>query len=191
MNRTAVGLKAADISWAYVLLRIVVGINYFNHGFTRLGNIPGFMNAMVGAMEGSWMPEPLVRFTAFFVSPVEFIFGLFLIVGLFTRLSLIGLFVLMAILMYGVTIVQNWDAASSQLIYNIVLFILLAGVGYNRLALDNVFFKGDRASDAEAAETSPAGSAMSIGRLWARRSQRSQKYRMSTYRMRDERPGTF
>jgi thiosulfate dehydrogenase [quinone] large subunit len=122
----------------------VVGINYFNHGFTRLGNIPGFMDAMVGAMEGAWMPEPLIRLTAFFVSPVELIFGLFLIVGLFTRISLIVLFGLMAILMYGVTIVQNWDSASSQLIYNIVLFILLAGAGYNRFALDQVFFKRDR-----------------------------------------------
>ncbi|MEM0979511.1 MAG: DoxX family protein [Cyanobacteria bacterium P01_H01_bin.58] len=136
-------LKAADVSMAYALLRIVVGINYFNHGFTRMGNIPGFMDAMVGAMEGSWMPETLVRLTAFFVSPVELIAGLLLTIGLFTRFSLVVLFVLMAILMYGVTIVQNWDAASSQLIYNIVLFILLAAAGYNRLALDNVFFKAD------------------------------------------------
>ena len=65
-RQVALGLRAADISLAYVLLRIVVGINYFNHGFTRMGNIPGFMDAMVGAMAGSWMPEPLVRFTAFF-----------------------------------------------------------------------------------------------------------------------------
>ena len=139
-DRNVPGLKFADVSNAYVLLRVIVGINYFNHGFTRMGNIPGFMDAMVGAMDGSWMPEPLVRLTAFFVSPVELIAGLFLILGLFTRISLIVLFVLMAILMYGVTIVQNWDAASSQLIYNVVLFILLAGASYNRFALDNVFF---------------------------------------------------
>lgn len=140
----ALGLRATDLSLAYVLLRIVVGINYFNHGFTRLGNIPGFMDAMVGAMAGAWMPEPLVRFTAFLVSPIELIFGLCLILGLFTRLSLVVLFGLMAVLMYGVTIVQNWDSASSQLIYNLVLFVLLAGVGYNRWALDNVFFRRDR-----------------------------------------------
>lgn len=135
-------LKVADISLAYVLLRIIVGINYFNHGFTRLGNIPGFANAMVGAMEGAWMPEPLVRITAFLVSPVELVVGLLLILGLFTRIALTATFFLMAILMYGVTIVQNWDAATSQLVYTIVLFILLAGAGYNRFALDSVFFSG-------------------------------------------------
>ncbi len=84
------------------------------------------------------MPDFLVRLTAYFVSPVELIFGLLLTIGLFTRLSLVVTFILMVILMYGVTIVQNWNAASSQLIYNIVLFILLAGLGYNQFSLDTV-----------------------------------------------------
>lgn len=171
MNRRplAWGLRAADISLAYGLLRIVVGINYFNHGFTRLGNIPGFMDSMVSAMEGAWMPEPLVRLTAFLVSPVEFIAGLFLILGLFTRATLVVLFGLMAILMYGVTVVQNWDGASSQLIYNIVLFILLAGVGYNRWALDQVLFQ--RGSTVTPTEPQPTG-AVRFGPL-----ARSRKYR--------------
>ncbi|NER82883.1 MAG: DoxX family protein [Leptolyngbya sp. SIO1D8] len=151
-----------------------MGINFFNHGFTRMGNIPGFMNAMAGAMAGAWMPEFLVRITAFLVSPVELIFGFLLIVGLFTRISLIVIFVLMAILMYGVTIVQNWDTASSQLIYNIVLFILLAGVGYNRFALDNVFFRGDRTQESSPSEDRPAQEVMRFG-YW-RRPHRQRKY---------------
>ena len=44
----------------------------------------------------------------------------------------------MLVLMYGVTIVQNWGVASSQLIYNIVLFILLAGMGYNQVSIDTI-----------------------------------------------------
>lgn len=138
MNPSRQPLKAFDIALAYLLLRVVVGVNYFNHGFTRLGNIPGFVDSMVQAMEGAWMPDFLVRLTAFLVSPVELIFGFLLILGLFTRISLVVIFILMVILMYGVTIVQNWDVASSQLIYNIVLFILLAGVGYNRFSIDTI-----------------------------------------------------
>ncbi len=45
-------------------------------------------------------------------------------------------FILMAVLMYGITIIQNWDGAGSQLIYNIVLFILLAGLNFNRISVD-------------------------------------------------------
>ncbi len=164
-NRQSFGFNAADISIAYTLLRIIVGINYFNHGFTRIGDIPGFVNAMVGAMEGSWMPEFLVRVTAFFVSPVEMIFGLFLILGLFTRISLIVLFVLMAILMYGVTVVQNWDGASNQLIYNMALFILLACAGYNRFSLDNRLFRGDRPAQTRPSEDYATPNAMPFRHL--------------------------
>lgn len=139
-------LKIADISSAYLLLRLVVGVNYFNHGFTRIHAIPGFADSMVKAMEGAWMPDALVRITAYFVSPVELICGLLLIVGLGTRMTLVTLFVLMAVLMYGVTIVQNWDAASSQLIYNIVLFILLAGAEYNQFSIDAIMSGRQRRS---------------------------------------------
>ncbi len=52
-SRQPYGLKAADIALAYLLLRIVVGVNYFNHGFTRMGNMPGFANSMVDAMAGA------------------------------------------------------------------------------------------------------------------------------------------
>ncbi len=135
-NKIHPSLKTRDIVAAYTLLRIVVGINYFNHGATRIFNIPGFMDAMVNIMQDSWIPEFLVRINAALVPPVELTVGALITIGLFTRISLIACFVLMAVLMYGVTIIQNWDTAGSQLIYNIVLFILLAGVGFNRISVD-------------------------------------------------------
>lgn len=135
-NKNHLGLKTRDIVAAYTLLRIVVGVNYFNHGFTRIFNIPGFMDAMVTTMQDSWIPEFLVRINAALVPPVELIVGALITIGLFTRGALIACFVLMIVLMYGVTIIQNWDAASSQLIYNIVLFILLAGVSFDRVSVD-------------------------------------------------------
>ena len=135
-DKTNPGLKARDIVAAYTLLRIVVGINYFNHGATRIFNIPGFIDSMVSTMQGSWIPEFLVRINAGLVPPVELIVGALITIGLFTRGALIACFILMAVLMYGITVIQNWDGASSQLIYNIVLFILLAGLNFNRISVD-------------------------------------------------------
>lgn len=135
-NKTHLGLRTKDIVAAYTLLRIVVGINYFNHGATRIFNITGFIDSMVNTMQDSWIPEFLVRINAALVPPVELIIGVLLIFGLFTRGALIACFILMAVLMYGITIIQNWDGASSQLIYNIVLFILLAGLSFNRISID-------------------------------------------------------
>lgn len=129
-------LKTRDLITAYTLLRIVTGINYFNHGATRIFNLPGFIDAMVKTMQDSWIPESLIRINAALVPPVELAIGLLMIIGLLTRQALVICFVLMAILMYGITIIQNWDTASSQLIYNIVLFILLAGLNFNQVSVD-------------------------------------------------------
>lgn len=135
-NRDVRSLKTRDVVAAYTLLRIVVGINYFNHGATRIFNIPGFIDSMVSTMQDSWIPEFLVRINAALVPPVELIVGALITIGLFTRSALIASFILMAVLMYGITIIQNWDGASGQLIYNIVLFILLAGLSFNRISID-------------------------------------------------------
>ncbi len=135
-NQTNLSLKPRDIVAAYTLLRIVVGINYFNHGATRIFHIPGFMDSMVSTMQGSWIPEFLVKINAALVPPVELIVGILITIGLFTRSALITCFILMAVLMYGITIIQNWDGAGSQLMYNIVLFILLAGLSFNRISVD-------------------------------------------------------
>ena len=135
-DQTYLSLRTRDIVAAYTLLRIVVGINYFNHGATRIFNIPGFIDSMVNTMQDSWIPEFLVRINAALVPPVELIVGVLMIIGLFTRGALIACFILMAVLMYGITIIQNWDGASSQLIYNIILFILLAGLSFNRVSVD-------------------------------------------------------
>ncbi|MEO1006445.1 MAG: hypothetical protein AAFW67_11480, partial [Cyanobacteria bacterium J06638_38] len=52
-SKNNISLKTRDIVAAYTLLRIVVGINYFNHGATRIFNVPGFMNAMVNTMQAA------------------------------------------------------------------------------------------------------------------------------------------
>ncbi|MEL6461046.1 MAG: DoxX family protein, partial [Cyanobacteria bacterium J06621_15] len=63
--------------------------------------------------------------------------GILLILGLQTRKALIANFLLMMTLMFGVCLLQKWDVAGSQLIYNIVLFILLAGCSFNLISVDN------------------------------------------------------
>lgn len=136
-NKTNIGLRTKDIVAAYTLLRIVVGVNYFNHGFVRLGNMGGFIDRMVEIMQPTYLPEFLVRINAAIVTPVELIVGLLITIGLFTRKALIACFCLMVMLMYGITLIQNWTTATDQLVYNICLFILLAGVGYNTISIDS------------------------------------------------------
>jgi len=136
-NRTYITLKPKDVAIAYLLLRILIGVNYFNHGFTRIFNIPGFVEATVKQLADSYFPEFLVRINSYLVPPVELIVGVLITIGLATRSALIVTFALMIVLKLGVTSVQNWSAATSMLSYGIVLFILLAGNSFNIYSLDH------------------------------------------------------
>ena len=134
----ALWLRRRDIILAYTFLRIVLGVNFFNHGFTRMGNIPGFAQSMVDMFQNTFVPEVLVRVPAMLVPIVELIGGALVTLGLATQAALVTLFGLMIVLMYGVTLIQNWDAAGSQLIYCLVLFILIAGNSFNTFSLDRL-----------------------------------------------------
>lgn len=136
LEKTTTGFKPKDLALAHLFLRLLLGVNFFNHGFTRIGNIPGFVEETVKTLEGSYFPEPLVRINAFLVPIIELVVGILITLGLATRLALVVTFALMVMLMMGVTSVQNWQAAGSQLVYGIVLFILLATCQYNLFSLD-------------------------------------------------------
>ncbi|QMS88608.1 DoxX family protein [Nostoc edaphicum CCNP1411] len=136
-NRNYISLKSKDVAIAYLLLRVLIGVNYFNHGFTRIFNIPGFAEDTVKELATSYFPEFLVRINSYLVPPVELIVGVLITLGLATRSALIVTFALMIILKLGVTSIQNWGAATSMLSYGIVLFILLAGSSFNIYSLDH------------------------------------------------------
>lgn len=56
----AIWLRRRDIILAYTLLRIVLGVNFFNHGFTRIDNIPGFAQSMVD-IQNTFVPTEQIR----------------------------------------------------------------------------------------------------------------------------------
>lgn len=130
-------LNHKDVAMAYFLLRLLIGVNFLNHGLTRIGNIPGFVDSMVKAMEASYFPEPLVRINAFLVPIVELIVGILIIVGWRTRAALTVTSALMVILMLGVTSVQDWQTAGGQLVYGLILFVLLACSSFNTVSVDH------------------------------------------------------
>lgn len=140
----AIWLRRRDIVLAYVLLRIVFGVNFFNHGFTRIANLSGFAQLMVDMFQDTFVPEVLVRVPGLLVPIVELIGGLLVTIGLFTQAALVTLFGLMIVLMYGVTLLQNWDTAGSQLIYCLVLFVLIAGNSFNGFSIDRIIERRKR-----------------------------------------------
>lgn len=113
---------------AYMLLRLLTGLDFFGHGYARIFTgsfLPGFAQSMQYEMAKAPLAPGLVLATGYVVPCVELVIGVLLLLGLFTRWTLTLAFLLMFVLMFGVTMKQDWNAAGQQLMYGLVLFVLL------------------------------------------------------------------
>ncbi|AIY12979.1 DoxX family protein [Cellulophaga baltica] len=120
----------------YVLARIVIGVSMFGHGLVRLPKLEGFKNFMVKNFENSMVPEFLVTPFAYALPILEFAVGILLIIGLFTRQALVLGAILMIMLVFGSTMIENWGIIDSQLIHALIFIGLLLGINYNYWSLD-------------------------------------------------------
>lgn len=106
-----------DTKWAYLLSRLAVGLSFFGHGLVRLPKLAGFSNWMAGQFSKSLLPDALVIPFSYILPFAEFIAGLMIILGLFTRQGLLFAGLISLMLIFGTTLIENWDALPSQLIH--------------------------------------------------------------------------
>jgi thiosulfate dehydrogenase [quinone] large subunit len=115
---------------AYLLLRLLTGIDFFMHGFARIftgTGLSGFAQGLVKSMATTALPAALTLATGYAIPCVELLVGTLLLLGIITRAALNIAFVLMFVLMFGVTLKQDWTTAGSQLLYGLVLAALFFG----------------------------------------------------------------
>jgi thiosulfate dehydrogenase [quinone] large subunit len=113
---------------AFVLLRVLTGIDFFGHGYARTFTgtyLSGFAQSMQKSMATAPLSPDLVLIAGYIIPICELLIGACLILGIFTRGALTAAFGLMFLLMFGVTMKQDWNAAGQQMVYGLVLFVLL------------------------------------------------------------------
>jgi thiosulfate dehydrogenase [quinone] large subunit len=113
----------------------------FGHGLVRLPKLAGFSNWMVTSFEKSMLTASLVKPFSYGLPLAEFAIGALVILGLFTKPALIAGSIVMIMLIFGTTMIENWDALPSQLIHVAFFAVLLQYVASNTYALDKVFLK--------------------------------------------------
>ena len=124
---------------AYALLRIALGVNFAGHGLIRIHNgAASFAQTTAEHLAKSPLPQSLTYSFGYSIPFIEAILGLTLILGIFTRASLIIGAVFMMLLTIGVTANQQWDIASQQLLYSVTFFLLLFLLEHNQFSLDTV-----------------------------------------------------
>jgi len=123
---------------AYLLLRLGIGISMFGHGLVRLTKLQKFSEWLVGNFKKSFLPDFMVVPFSYALPFAEFLVGLFVVLGLFTQQSLTAGGIVMLVLIFGSTTIENWDALPSQLIHLAFFAVLLHFVQSNSVALDQL-----------------------------------------------------
>jgi thiosulfate dehydrogenase [quinone] large subunit len=128
---------ATDASLAYLLLRATIGANILIHGVTRILNGPGqFASALAQGFHSTPLPPSLVVGFAMALPWIEAAIGIFVLLGLFSRVALSAGALLILVLTFGSTLHQDWEVAGLQLIYAAIYAGLLAFRRYDAYSLD-------------------------------------------------------
>lgn len=126
---------------SFLLLRIAIAISMFGHGLVRLPKLVTFSNWMTSSFENSMLPKIIVTPFSYILPIAEFSIGTLLLLGLFTKPSLIAGAVVMLILLFGTSMIENWEAIPSQLIHIAFFALLLHFIDYNSWAFDTLIKK--------------------------------------------------
>jgi thiosulfate dehydrogenase [quinone] large subunit len=122
---------------AYAMLRITLGTNIAMHGISRIIAGPAVFSAkLTTQFAASPLPQPFVHAFGQGLPWLEALFGLLLLIGFRTRAALVGGALLMLILTFGSSLVQDWQAASTQLLYSAVYAALLFLLRFNGWSID-------------------------------------------------------
>ncbi|MAQ18917.1 MAG: hypothetical protein CMN30_29485 [Sandaracinus sp.] len=125
-----------DHALAHGLLRFCLGLNIFLHGLVRLPKLGAFADAIAGGFEGTWLPMGVARASAFLIAPAEAVIGLLVLLGLFTRQALVAGTLLMAALIFGTALKEDWSNLGLQMLYVALYAFLLWNLDADRHSVD-------------------------------------------------------
>jgi thiosulfate dehydrogenase (quinone) large subunit len=106
-----------DAALAHALARVALGLKIAMHGYGRLPNVVGFANGLVKQFAATFLPSTLVYISGFGIAIGEAIIGTLLVFGLLLRPTLVTGTLLMLLLIFGSTLIQQWEIVSVQMVY--------------------------------------------------------------------------
>jgi thiosulfate dehydrogenase [quinone] large subunit len=130
--------RASNAAIAYGILRLSFGANIMLHGLSRLLNGRAAFLAYLNHYFEHAHLIPASSLPAFgAVLPwVETSLGLLLMLGLFSRFTMIAGALVMLALVIGTNLAQDWVVSGLQLIYCFLYYYLLVHLDENTLSVD-------------------------------------------------------
>ena len=138
--------KASNVVIAYTILRLSFGANILLHGLSRILNgRPAFLAYLTHYFEHAHLISPGMLPVFGAVLPwVETTLGMLLILGLFSRFTLIAGALVMTALVIGTNLAQDWLVSGLQLPYCFIYYYLLIHLEQNTMSLDAWMGIGER-----------------------------------------------
>src|SRR6478609_7783228 len=125
----------------FLILRISIATSMLGHGLVRLPKLHTFSQWMVGSFEKSLLPKAMIAPFSYVLPIAEGVIGLLLLTGLLTKPAALAGAVVMVLLLFGTTMIENWEAIPSQLMHILFFAILLQFIENNSFALDKLINK--------------------------------------------------
>jgi thiosulfate dehydrogenase [quinone] large subunit len=143
---TSSSRQTSNAAIAYAILRLSFGANICLHGVSRLLNgRPAFLAYLNHYFEHAHLiPQSMLPAFALVLPWVETTLGLLLMIGLFSRFTLIAGALVMAGLVIGTNLAQDWLVSGLQLIYCFLYYYLLLHLSQNRYSVDAMIGMGER-----------------------------------------------
>jgi thiosulfate dehydrogenase (quinone) large subunit len=130
-----------DRNLAYVIFRLGLGVNLLIHGAGRfLGpGVNGFSSKTASEFAATPLPAGMVHAFLIVLPLAEFILGVLITLGWFTRWALTLGGLLIAALIFGTALRGDWPTVGIQMIYAITYYLLLLNRADNGFSLDALF----------------------------------------------------
>lgn len=127
----------------YPIVRVILGILFFFQAYDKIFRVkfPAIFEEVLPAYKQLGVPSFFTKYSIYLSSYLELIYGLLLIVGLFTTLSLyiISFHLLMVVLSFSV-LKGMWDMKHVFPRLVMLIFLLMLPQEWNILSLDYFFF---------------------------------------------------
>ncbi|MFZ2062622.1 MAG: DoxX family protein [Candidatus Binatus sp.] len=130
-----------DRKLAYVVFRLSLGVNLLIHGAGRFfgAGVEGFSSRTASEFAATPLPAGLVHAFLFVLPFAEFIVGILITLGLFTRWALTLGGLLITALIFGTALRNDWPTVGIQMIYAITYYLLLLNRSDDGFSLDAFF----------------------------------------------------
>ncbi|RZK22738.1 MAG: DoxX family membrane protein, partial [Hymenobacter sp.] len=131
-------MKLHNFELAFVLGRLLLGVNFLMHGLVRIPKLPVFRAGILKEFAAAPLPPGLVSAYASALPFVEGGIGLLLVLGLFTRPALVAAALVIMSLLIGSSLLEKWNLVGDQMLYGLFIITLVLHLQRNRLCLDAV-----------------------------------------------------